>query len=727
MPFFIRKPVRLHASTEETIMKQHQNRSMFTRKLSIAILGGIWATAFSIGGIAAELPAPPAGAAPLVQAQESPASPRHAPFLPAAEDASLLRPNHPPLDQIPPMPMPEMVENSKVLVNQGPGKAVYYDTITNKETVLDQNIDSRLLDAMPRQGGGYNGADGGKLPENGEAPRSVDPKAFSSMSKVDTYTTHPWRMNVKLIMRFEDSSGGSHWYSCSGTMRDAEVVQTAGHCVYERGNGYGWAKEVYVYPAYDGDGDAYGYGKAGNLISLSGWTNNGDWNYDLGAVLITRAVGMLTGWFGWSVGGDCATELARTWNNASYPSEDCGQPGLHNGRDMYYWHGTFDSCPDTNRLQIDTTGGCFDALWGGQSGSGAYYIDNSTRYVGAVASTSNRSTIGRYTRTFQGWVDYLNNTFIPDMARGASFDLQALYTRLDNPDITSGDMTIGLKHTASNPTNGTSAAANRYFKVYLSTNDYISTGDTLLSSQLYNWEFAAMENVTINMVNVKIPLDTPTGDYWLGVIYDNSTDSNDANNSTMGWDAAAIHVTQRQTFADVPTDFWAWLEIEKLVEAGITGGCDASNYCPGTPVTRAQMAIFLERGMNGGSYTPPAGTGLMFYDVPASHWASAWIEQLANDGITGGCAAGYYCPDSIVNRAQMAIFLLRAEHGASYTPPAATGTMFSDVPSDHWAAAWIEQLANEGITGGCGGGNYCPDADVNRDQMAVFLTKTFNL
>ena len=40
---------------------------------------------------------------------------------------------------------------------------------------------------------------------------------------------------------------------------------------------------------------------------------------------------------------------------------------------------------------------------------------------------------------------------------------------------------------------------------------------------------------------------------------------------------------------------------------------------------------------------------------------------------------------------------------------------------------WIEQLEVEGITGGCGVGTYCPDADVTRAQMAVFLVKTFAL
>jgi hypothetical protein len=75
----------------------------------------------------------------------------------------------------------------------------------------------------------------------------------------------------------------------------------------------------------------------------------------------------------------------------------------------------------------------------------------------------------------------------------------------------------------------------------------------------------------------------------------------------------------------------------------------------------------------------------------------------------------------------MAVFLLRAEHGVAYNPPAATGTVFTDVPLDHWAGAWIEQLADEGITSGCTASTYCPLTPVTRDQMAVFLQRIFNL
>jgi hypothetical protein len=141
------------------------------------------------------------------------------------------------------------------------------------------------------------------------------------------------------------------------------------------------------------------------------------------------------------------------------------------------------------------------------------------------------------------------------------------------------------------------------------------------------------------------------------------------------------------------------------------------------------MAVFLLKGIHSSSYAPPlVGSSTGFGDVQPTHWAAAWIKQLAADGITGGCGNGNYCPESPVTRAQMAVFLLKAKHGAGYTPPAVgSSTGFTDVPSTHWAAAWIKQLAAEGITGGCGTGTYCPESSVTRAQMAVFLVRTFDL
>jgi hypothetical protein len=186
-------------------------------------------------------------------------------------------------------------------------------------------------------------------------------------------------------------------------------------------------------------------------------------------------------------------------------------------------------------------------------------------------------------------------------------------------------------------------------------------------------------------------------------------------------------ITYGQLFSDIPSwhTFYSW--IQSIGYASIASGCTATNYCADNNVTRAQMAVFLERGMNGGDYQPPTGTGTQFDDVPAGHWAMSWVEKFASDGITTGCGGNNFCPESNVDRTQMAVFLLRAEHGAAYTPPPATGNMFNDVSTSTPNAAWIEQLASEGITGGCGDGNYCPTSPVTRGQMAVFVQRSFDL
>jgi hypothetical protein len=181
------------------------------------------------------------------------------------------------------------------------------------------------------------------------------------------------------------------------------------------------------------------------------------------------------------------------------------------------------------------------------------------------------------------------------------------------------------------------------------------------------------------------------------------------------------------SFGDVPTADPFYAFIETVLHNGVTAGCGAGVYCPPAPVTRAQMAVFLLKAEHGASYAPPACTGV-FADVPCpGGFAADWIEQLATEGITGGCGSGNYCPNDPVTRAQMAVFLLKGKHGATYVPPACTG-VFADVPCPAgFAVDSIEQLAAEGITGGCGNGNYCPDSSVTRGQMAVFLTKTFAL
>ncbi|HET9208885.1 MAG TPA: S-layer homology domain-containing protein, partial [Thermoanaerobaculia bacterium] len=181
------------------------------------------------------------------------------------------------------------------------------------------------------------------------------------------------------------------------------------------------------------------------------------------------------------------------------------------------------------------------------------------------------------------------------------------------------------------------------------------------------------------------------------------------------------------TFLDVPYSYWTWRWIEAIENAGVTTGCGNGNYCPGAPMTRDEMALFLLRAKEGGSYVPPACATPMFADVPCSNPYAPWINELVRRGVTAGCGGGNYCPGTSVTRSQMAVFLLATFQGQGWSPPACSTPTFADMPCSSPFAPWIDEIARRGITAGCGGGNYCPNDVVNRDQMAVFLATTFSL
>ena len=190
------------------------------------------------------------------------------------------------------------------------------------------------------------------------------------------------------------------------------------------------------------------------------------------------------------------------------------------------------------------------------------------------------------------------------------------------------------------------------------------------------------------------------------------------------------------TFIDVPINHWAFVYVESLYAEGITTGCQIEPemlYCPQNKVTRAEMAVFLLRSMEVTRTELEPATGRVFSDVKINYFAAPWIEKLAADGYTKGCQniPPLFCPDKPITRAEAAIFLLRAKyHDPSYLPDALNpgeSTGFSDVAYDHFGASWIKQLAVEGITDGCGNEKFCPNDPVTRDQMAVFLVRTFDL
>jgi Tol biopolymer transport system component len=192
-----------------------------------------------------------------------------------------------------------------------------------------------------------------------------------------------------------------------------------------------------------------------------------------------------------------------------------------------------------------------------------------------------------------------------------------------------------------------------------------------------------------------------------------------------------IFLLDRLSFEDVPLDHWAFYEVGACNMAGIVQGYPDGLYRPDVTVTRDQMAVYIARALSGGA-VPTGPAEATFPDVPTDHWAYDEIEYAVATHVVEGYGDGTYQPSWEVTRAQMAVFVARSvvsptgEDGlATYTPPAAA--TFPDVPTWYWSYKHVEYLAEHNVVSGYPDGTYQPTQYVSRDQMAVYVQRAFHL
>jgi hypothetical protein len=187
------------------------------------------------------------------------------------------------------------------------------------------------------------------------------------------------------------------------------------------------------------------------------------------------------------------------------------------------------------------------------------------------------------------------------------------------------------------------------------------------------------------------------------------------------------------TFVDVPRDHWAYDYIEILYQQGYVAGCssDPLMYCPESTMTRAESAVFVERGIHGAGYLPADPSQAVFSDVPLWEWFSKWATGLWNDGYTAGCGTDplVYCPLQEHTRTEGTVFFLRMLNGASYVPPDPSG-IFADVDVGFWGAKWIEAAYNAGLITACETSpqlKFCPDDPLDRAMAAYMMVQAKGL
>ena len=124
------------------------------------------------------------------------------------------------------------------------------------------------------------------------------------------------------------------------------------------------------------------------------------------------------------------------------------------------------------------------------------------------------------------------------------------------------------------------------------------------------------------------------------------------------------------------------------------------------------------------SITASFSSAAIFNDVDCGFWAAREIAACADANIVKGYPDGLYHPELTVTRDQMAVYIARAlvsPSGDVAIPDQTPPPSFSDVPPGHWAYKHIEYVVSQNVVMGYSDGDYHPDWEVTRGQIAVFI------
>ena len=355
----------------------------------------------------------------------------------------------------------------------------------------------------------------------GEFTTITDPSVF------------PWSRNVKLF--FSNDNGN---FVCSGALIHPRYILTAGHCVFDFTNGAGFANSMTVIPGFSNGNEPFGAANATNFLTFTGWTQNGNRDFDIAIVELDRPLGAIVGWFGYGWNSSNSFYSGRTMNNPGYPAAS-----PFNGQELQFRFGTYDSI-QTERFEFGVTNpGQLPNGTGGHSGSGSYYIENDSRFIHAVHSYKQiGSPIWGHVRMTEGKFDVFQNEIASTTP--TSPDLMMLDVEATPDTVDAGDDFTNVSYTIFNNSSA-SFSGTVSVDLYLSTNTIISTGDTYLGTRTWTGSLTPNGRITLNSTSSPpgIPTGIAAGDYFVGGIITNS-DSDTGNNFTLADDTSMVTVTQ---------------------------------------------------------------------------------------------------------------------------------------------------------------------------------------
>lgn len=153
-------------------------------------------------------------------------------------------------------------------------------------------------------------------------------------------------------------------------------------------------------------------------------------------------------------------------------------------------------------------------------------------------------------------------------------------------------------------------------------------------------------------------------------------------------------------------------ELNRTDHLAFLSGYANGTFEPDRNMTRAEVTTMFARLLTE-KMTADQTYSNTFSDVAKSHWAANYIGYMQQFGIITGYADGSFRPDASVTRAEFAAIASRFEKLTEGTKS------FSDVPSSHWAAKYINFAATRGWVNGYADGTFRPNNSITRAEVAA--------